>query len=102
LSQWVGESVRFLNQLWGDFPVGEARFVPLTQRPLNTIDAPLKKMLDEPGIVSVLEQYGELLSWITTNPMNQGQSLRQLSAWEGSPITPEILAKLDADLAELD
>ena len=95
-SQWFGESVRFLRQIWGDFALPGARpFTPIRLRKAYSLDTPLKKLLKNSRCREILEQYlPGMLDRMLSNPMAQGLSLNQIAAFGGQLMPPKLLEKL--------
>lgn len=102
-AQWLGDSVRFLQRVFGDFAVaGSAESIEtLRGRRLFGLDMPIGRLLADERAAAAIERHvpGAVAS-LAGSPMVAGMSLREVSTFRPE-LFGEGLAQLEVDLVAL-
>lgn len=103
VAEWFSQSVRFLQQLWGDFPLKQAPPpAPVRDRAALPLDTPIKRLLQDKQSRAVLTQcLPGVLDRILANPMAHGLSLNQMAEFAGLLLPPEVLDHVRQELDKL-
>ena len=96
MAAWFGQSVRFLQNLWGDF----ALFAPdSTAADRPWVERPLPDILQNPAAAEALERFipgldGQL-------PPGMSLSLRRMAQFSNGQITDDMLDQIEQALAQV-
>lgn len=104
VSAWLGDSVRFLQRVFGDFAVeGEAAtYHALLDKRRFGLDTPLGRLFADDRASAVLEaRLATAVAAIRDNPLAHGFSLREVAAFQPDLLAEDTLTALDAELQAL-
>ena len=104
-AQWLTDSVRFLQAVFGDFATtGEPEtYRTLIDRRRPGLNAPMGRLAADPDAVAVVDRHvPSLTAWLRENPLVSGMSLRELAEIRPDLLPAEVLTALGRELAELE
>jgi dienelactone hydrolase len=105
VAQWLPDSVRFLQAVFGTFETGgqAETYETWVERRRIGLDTPVGRLLDRPDVTAVVHrQAPSLAAWLEQNPLAVGMSLREIAGAQPDLLPAEVLAGLGDDLAALD
>jgi len=103
-AQWLTDSVRFLQAVFGNFATtGEPEtYQTLVDRRRFGLSAPIGRLLADPDAIAIVDRHVPPLSaWLQENPLVTGMSLREIAEAQPDLVPSEVLTGLGDDLAEL-
>src|SRR4051794_8231470 len=103
-AQWLTDSVRFLQAVFGNFhTTGEAEtYQTLVDRRRFGLTAPIRRLLANPDAVTIIDRLAPQLSpWVQQNPLVTGMGLREIAKTQPELLPTKTLSSLGDDLARL-
>lgn len=104
VAQWLPDSVRFLQRIFGDFPVEgrQAQYADLLARRVPGLDMPLQHLLVDERAVAVLDaRMPGASTALRANPLASGFSLRDIAKRMPDFADEATLTALEEDFAAL-
>jgi acetyl esterase/lipase len=103
-AQWLTDSVRFLQAVFGDFDTtGEAEtYQTLVDRRRFGLTAPIRRLLADPNAIAIIDRHvPQLRAWVQENPLATGMGLTEVAKTQPELLPPETLSVLGDTLADL-
>jgi len=103
-AQWLADSVRFLQAVFGNFDTtGEAEtYQTLVDRRRFGLTAPIGRLLAEPVAVAIIDRHApQLRAWVEENPLATGMGLSEIAKTQPELLPAETLPVLGDALADL-
>ncbi|HEU5486232.1 MAG TPA: alpha/beta hydrolase [Microlunatus sp.] len=103
-AQWLADSVRFLQAVFGHLETtGEPEtYQTLVDRRRYGLTAPVGRLLADPDAVAVIDRHvPQLAPWVRENPLVTGMGLREIAGTQPDLLPVETLVDLGDDLAGL-
>lgn len=103
-AQWLTDSVRFLQAVFGHFDTtGDSEtYQTLVDRRRFGLTAPIGRLLADQDAIAIIDRHApQLFSWVQENPLVTGMGLREIAKTQPELLPAETLAGLGDDLAEL-
>ena len=103
-SQWLTDSVRFLQAVFGNFDTtGESEtYQTLVDRRRFGLTAPIGRLLADADAFAIIDRHApQLFAWVQENPLVTGMCLHEISKTQPDLVPAETLPGLGDDLARL-
>lgn len=99
--QWLPASIRFLQHVFGDFPIHGQNTAPdLPDHSIASLDTPLRYLVKRPECVAAIEKVlPDAMKMVNGNIMVPGMSFRQLAFHSPDYFTTQVMDSLASGLA---